>query len=400
MQDLFSGLVQEVAPQVIAFRRELHAHPELSFQEHETARRIRDRLGQIANLQVLPPYIETDVVAVLNADMPGPCILLRADIDALPIQEETGVPYASTRQGVMHACGHDGHAATLLGTAMVLSRVADQLPGKVKFVFQPAEEDGGGGGVLCERGVLDEPKVDAAVALHAWPYEPVGSIAIRPGWVMAASNPFKVSIQGVGSHGAYPHRGIDSIVVAAHIITALQTIVSRTIDPQDAAVVTIGQIHAGTAENIIPARAEMEGTMRYTRLELGEQLRQRLSRIIEHTAQAHGATARVEIIDGYPPMYNDDDLSALITTTGRELLGEANVVTAVPVSMGVEDFAYYAQKVPAAMFRLGVRPVASDSYPSLHNPAFNFNDDALPIGIRMFCEIATRFLRAGGRGTK
>jgi hippurate hydrolase len=189
-------------------------------------------------------------------------------------------------------------------------------------------------------------------------------------------------------------------VVAAHIITALQTIVSRTIDPQDAAVVTIGQIHAGAAENVIPARAEMEGTMRYTRTDLGEQLRQRLCRIIEHTAQAHGATATVEIQNGYPPMYNDDDLSALITTTGRELLGDANVVTAVPVSMGVEDFAYYARKVPAAMFRLGVRPVGAESYPSLHNPGFNFNDDALPFGIRMFCEIAARFLRAGGREIK
>jgi amidohydrolase len=275
---------------------------------------------------------------------------------------------------------------------MVLSRVADRLPGKVKFVFQPAEEDGGGGGVLCERGVLDGPKVDAAIALHAWPFEPVGNVAIRPGWVMAASNPFKITVAGQGSHGAYPHRGIDPIVVSAHIITALQSIVSRTIDPQDPAVVTIGQIHAGAAENVIPAKAEMEGTIRYTRTEPGTQIRERLGRIVEHTAAAHGATATVEIHGGYPPMYNDDRLSALIENTARELLGDTNVVTQVPVSMGVEDFAYYAQKVPAAMFRLGIRPPALQTYPSLHNPLFNFNDDALPVGIRLFCELTRRFL--------
>lgn len=395
MRNPFDAHIKSVVPQAIQFRHELHANPELSFQERETAARIRKALAAISNLEVLPPYIETDVVAVLNRDKPGPCLLLRADIDALPIAEETDVPYRSTRKGVMHACGHDGHAATLLATAMVLSRVADQLPGKVKFVFQPAEEDGGGGGVLCERGVLDSPRVDAAMALHAWPFEPVGSIAVRPGWMMAASSPFRITVDGMGSHGAYPHRGIDPIVVAAHIITALQTIVSRTVDPQDPAVVTIGQIHAGAAENVIPARADMEGTLRYTRTELGEQLRQRLCRIVEHTAQAHGATAGIEIQDGYPPMYNDDDLTRLIETTSRELLGDSNVVTQVPVSMGVEDFAYYARKVPAAMFRLGVRPVGAETYPALHNPAFDFNDDALPVGVRLLCELTLRFLAAG-----
>jgi len=393
MEDLFGSRIEDIAAEMVRFRRELHAHPELSFQEHQTARRIRERLQQIPGLTVLPPYIETDVVAVLNADRPGPCLVLRADIDALPIEEETDVPYQSVSPGVMHACGHDGHAATLTGAALVLASMADRLPGKVKFIFQPAEEDGGGGGVLCERGVLENPKVDAALALHAWPFEPVGSVAIRAGWVMAASNPFRITVQGQGAHGAYPHRGIDPIVVSAHIITGLQSIVARTVDPQDAAVVTIGQLHAGAAENVIPPSAFMEGTLRYTRTELGGQLGERLCRIVEHTAQAHGATASVEVQDGYPPMYNDDRLSELIESTSRDLLGDANVVTNVPTSMGVEDFAYYARKVPAAMFRIGVRPAAAESYPSLHNPKFNFNDDALPIGIRLFCELTWRFLQ-------
>ncbi len=392
MPNMIAEYTASILPEVITLRRELHAHPELSFQERETARRIRGRLSRIDGLTVLPPLIETDVVAMLNADKPGPCLALRADIDALPIEEETGVSYASTSHGVMHACGHDGHTATLLGTAMVLSRMADRLPGKIKFIFQPAEEDGGGGGVLCERGVLDSPKVDAAIALHAWPFEPVGNIAIRSGWVMAASNPFTITVHGQGSHGAYPHRGIDPIVISAHIVTALQSIVSRTVDPQDAAVVTIGQINAGSAENVIPPRAVMQGTLRYTRTELGPRLRERLYHIVEHTALAHNATAQIDIQDGYPPMYNDEKLSDLIESTARELYGDANVVTRLPISMGVEDFAYYAQKVPSAMFRLGVRPAGSDTYPSLHNPGFNFNDDALPVGIRMFCELAARYL--------
>jgi amidohydrolase len=392
MSDLFEPHINDVLPGVAEFRRELHAYPELAFKEHETAARIRAKLAQLPALKVLPPYIETDVVAVLNEDRPGPCIALRADIDALPIEEETGVPYRSTRPGLMHACGHDGHAATLLGAAAVLCRVADQLPGKVKFVFQPAEEDGGGGGVLCERGVLESPKVDAAIALHAWPFEPVGHIAIRSGWVMAASNPFHITVHGQGCHGAYPHRGIDPIAVSAHIITALQTIVSRTVDPQDPAVVTIGCINAGAVENVIPAKATMLGTMRYTRAELGREMRERLARIVEHTALAHGATAELEIQEGYPPMYNDEKLTDLVVQTGRDLLGESAVVTKLPVSMGVEDFAYYARKVPAAMFRLGVRPPGADTYPSLHNPQFNFNDDALAVGIRVFCETTRRFL--------
>lgn len=395
MEDLFTTHIGEVFPEIAEFRRALHAHPELSFQERNTAARIRARLEQVPGLKVLPPLIETDVVAVLNANHPGPCIALRADIDALPIEEETDLPYKSATPGVMHACGHDGHTATLLGTAIVLSRIADRLPGKVKFIFQPAEEDGGGGGVLCERGVLDNPKVDAAVALHAWPFEAVGTIAIRSGWVMAASNPFTITVHGQGSHGAYPHRGIDSIVVSAHIITALQTIVARTVDPLEPAVVTIGQIHAGAAENVIPAKAVMEGTLRYTRTDLGEQLRERLCRIVEHTATAHGATAEVRVQDGYPPMYNDEALTALIERTGRDLLGDANVQTQLPTSMGVEDFSYYAHKVPAAMFRLGMRPPSSDTYPTLHNPRFNFNDDALPVGMRMFCEVTRRFLAGG-----
>ena len=392
MSDPVSKHIANVLDEVTALRRDLHANPELSAKEHNTSGKVRELLATIEGLEVLPPFLGTDVVAVLNGNRRGPCLALRADLDALPISEETGLPYQSTVPGVMHACGHDGHTVVLLGTAMVLARLADSLPGRVVFIFQPDEEDGGGGGRLCERGVLESLKVDAAVALHGWPSRPVGTIVARPGPIMAANNCFEVTVRGVGSHGAYPHRGIDPIVTAAHIVVGLQSIVARTVNPLEAAVVTVGQIAGGTATNVIPSECRFKGTLRYTSPPLGEHLRQRLRRVAEDTARAHGAEAAVEIMGGYPPMVNDPDLTRLIQDAVQALLGQENLVVDEPVSMGVEDFAFYAQRVPAMMFRLGLRPPEQDSYPSLHTPLFDFNDAALPVGIRMFCEIARRFL--------
>ena len=386
--------IEQVLPEVIALRRELHAHPELSRNEHETARLVRRRLAGLANLKVLPPLMETDVVAVLNPDRDGPCLALRADIDALPIQEEASeaqLPYRSQVPGVMHACGHDGHTANLLGTAMVLSQVAGELPGRVAFIFQPDEEDTGGANVLCERGLFDKVRIDAIVGLHAWPQRPVGSVSLRYGPAMASSNVFFITVKGVGAHGAYPHRSVDPIVVAAHIVTALQAIVARSVNPIDAGVVTIGAIQAGTAPNIIPPQCEMKGTIRYLKPEVGQLLRERLTEIVENTAKAHRATALLRIEKGYPPVVNEENMTRLVEQTARDLLGADNVITDEPPSMGVEDFAYYLQHVPGMMFRVGVRPRNLDEYPALHNPRFNFNDDALPVGMRMFCELAARF---------
>ncbi len=393
--DLLVQRINEVLPEITAFRRELHAHPELSRQEYETSRRVRERLARLPHLKVLPPLGETDVVAILNPDRDGPCLALRGDMDALPIQEEAShaaLPYRSQVDGVMHACGHDGHTANLLGTAKVLSGMADQLPGRVVFVFQPDEEATGGAGVLCRRGLFDVTRIDAIVALHAWPQRPVGTISMRYGLAQAASTCFCLTVRGAGSHGAYPHRGIDPIVVAAHTLTALQTIVSRSLDPVDAGVVTVGAIHAGTAQNVIPSECAMKGTLRYLRPEVGALLRERVSEVVENTARAHRATAVVEFEEGYPSLRNDESIARFVERTGRDILGEAGVSCDDPPSMGVEDFAYYTQRVPGMMFRLGVRPQDADTYPPLHNPRFNFNDDALPIGMRMFCELAVRFL--------
>lgn len=394
-QEASAEHIADILPAVIALRHALHAHPELSRQEHGTARLVRETLSRIEGLQVRPPLIETDVVAVLNGDREGRCIALRADLDALPIAEQTGAAYQSTVPGVMHACGHDGHTAILLGTAMVLSRMADRLPGKVVFIFQPDEEGSGGGGLLCERGVLEAPKVEATVALHAWPSQPVGSIATHPGPVMAANTAFFVTVRGRGAHGAYPHRGIDPIVIAAHIVTGLQTIVSRTVNPVEPAVVTVGQITAGSATNVIPPECAMKGTIRFTRGETGEVIRRQVQAIAEHTARAHGGEAEVRFESGYPPTHNDEGLTSLVQEIGRTLLGADRVITDEPVSLGVEDFAYYGQRVPACMFRLGIRPPGVETYPSLHSPHFDFNDEAIPTGIRMFCEITRRFLEQG-----
>lgn len=385
-------LIDSVLPPVAELRRHLHANPELSRAEHDTSRKVRALLEGLPGIEVLPPLMDTDVVALLDGGRGGPCLALRADLDALPIDEETDVAYKSTVPGVMHACGHDGHTAILVGTAMVLSAVRDTLPGRVKFIFQPDEEQGGGGGVLCERGVLEAPKVDAAIALHGWPSTPVGTISIRPGPVMAANTAFHVTVRGRGAHAAYPYRGVDPIVIAAHIITALQSIVSRTVDPLDAAVVTVGHVSAGSATNVIPPECFMKGTLRYLRDEVGEHLRNQVWAIAENTARAHGGEAAVAFESGYPPMTNDAYLAGLIEGVTRDLLGPDQLVTDEPTSMGVEDFAFYAQRVPAAEFRLGLRPKDMEAYPSLHNPRFDFNDEATPTGIRMFCEITRRFL--------
>jgi amidohydrolase len=392
--------IERVLPDVVAFRQDMHAHPELSRQEFETSRKVREKLAELPGIEVLPPLMETDVVAVLNGDAKGPCLAIRADMDALPIEEQTDIPYKSTVPGVMHACGHDGHTSILLGTAMVLSQMADELPGRIKLIFQPDEEDTGGGGVLCERGVLELPKVDAIVALHGWPFEPVGRVAMRIGPVSAASTPIDIIVQGSGTHGAYPHRGVDPIVVAAHIITGLQSIVSRTVDPLDAGVVTIGAIKAGAACNVIPDECRMIGTLRYLRLETGEAMREHVERIVRDTAKAHGAEAKVTFNTGYPPVNNDTRLTGLVSDVGHDVVGKDNVRTDPPPTMGVEDFAYYAQHVPACMFRLGVRPRDTDTCPGLHSPKFNFNDDAISVGIRMFCKIACRFLETNSHSKK
>jgi amidohydrolase len=385
--------IDTVLQRVRRLRHELHAQPELSFDVPDTAQRVFEVLDSIGGLRIRRRLAGHGIIAVLNADRPGPCVGLRAELDALPIEEQTGLPYASINRGRMHACGHDGHLACLLGAAMVLAERAEDLPGKVKFIFQPAEETEGGAQVMCEQGALEEPHVDCLFALHGWPTLPLGLIATAAGPQLASTNPFELRIQGKGCHGAYPHRGIDPIVVSARIIDGLQTIASRQTNPIQPVVVTIGEIRGGSAPNIIPAEVYMQGTIRALDAEVRRQTVERVRQIVTRTAEAFGATAKIDIVHGYPVLVNDSRAAELVVRVAERVVGRELVQTDLPPSMGAEDFAYYAQRTSAAFYRLGLRPPdAGEDYPGLHTPRFDFNDDVLPIGIRMHCELAAAFL--------
>lgn len=385
--------VRDILPSITALRHDLHACPELGYEEHETGRRVLSELEKLPGLRIRAGVAKTGIVATLNADRPGRCIALRADLDALPITEATGLPYASRNPGRMHACGHDGHMSCLVGAATVLSRLAPDLPGKVKFIFQPAEEGGGGGAAMCDAGVLDDPKVDAIFALHGWPDVDLGCVELSAGPTMASTDRWTLTVQGIGAHAAFPHKGVDPIVVASHIVTALQTIVSRTIDPLDSAVVTVAKFHAGTAANIISEKAELEGTMRALNPEVRSKVRTRIEEIATRTAAAFGATAEIAFGRGYPVTMNDPACAKLVAVTAAEVLGSARVSTQARPSMGAEDFSFFAERVPATYWRLGVGQCPSAQRPMLHQPTYNFPDAALETGIRMHCEVAARFLR-------
>jgi amidohydrolase len=386
------AIINEIAPSIVALRHEIHAHPELGFEEHETSRRVLEQIEGLPNLSIRTGVAKTGIVATLNPEKSGPCVALRAELDCLPIQEETGLPYASKVPGKMHACGHDGHTSCLVGAAKVLSRIAEDLPGKVKFIWQPAEEGGGGGAVMCRENVLQSPKVDVIFALHGWPYWDLGVVGVKAGPAMASTNPWSMTIHGRGAHAAYPHKGIDPIVVAAHVITALQCIAARFTDPLDSVVVTVGKVQAGTAANIIPDTAELVGTIRTLNPTTRTMAVALFEQIAGQTAAAFGARADVRVQDGYPVCVNDAKAAQFVEQVARDVLGADKLAEIVSASMGGEDFAYYAQQVPAAFWRLGVRRGDPAKQPTLHQSTYNFPDEAIPLAIRMHCEIAMRFL--------
>lgn len=340
----------------------------------------------------------TGVVAHLPPTDPAragmPAVALRADMDALPIEERTGKAYASGTPGVMHACGHDGHTTILLGAARVLSELEDR-PNPVTFIFQPGEENGGGGEVMCREGVLDGaagggigPAVKRIFGLHGWPSLALGVVATRHGPVMANTDDFVVTVRGVQCHGAYPHLGRDPIVASAHVIQALQTIASRSMNPLESVVVTVGQINAGTANNIIPETCTLIGTIRTLTPELRRVVRDRFFALVQQTALAHGCKAEIDWQDGYPATINNDAMTELFFRVAGETLGAARVEVLAEPSMGGEDFAYYGQLIPSCFFALGLRPHESQRFPSLHQPDFDYNDDATATGVELLVRLA------------
>ncbi|MBS12753.1 MAG: amidohydrolase [Gemmatimonadetes bacterium] len=388
MRDI-APIIDGVVDEITSLRHEIHENPELKYEESGTAERVLKHIRPIEGIEIWTGVAETGVVATLGGERDGPCVALRADMDALPMEETNDVPYRSKVPGKMHACGHDGHTSCLVGAVKVLSEIRDELEGPVKFIFQPAEEGGAGGKRMCEEGVLDDPKVDAIFGFHGWPDFTQGQVGVHPGAFLASSDTFDITIEGTGAHAAFPHFGVDPIVVASHVVTAIQSIVSRNTDPLQSAVVTVADIKAGTAYNIIPQTATLKGTIRALDEMVRQTTHERVRQIAEKTAEAFGARADVTNRFGYPVTFNHQnacDYAQGVVDGIEDLAGQ----DMLPV-MGGEDFSFYSERIPATFLALGVRPLDRDTYPNLHQSDYDFADGAIPHGIRLHTEIARQF---------
>jgi amidohydrolase len=384
-------LTADLESALVAWRRDFHQHPELGFQEHRTARRIQEILAGWPALEVQPGVAGTGIVALLRGGKPGPCLLVRADMDGLPIHELNDHPYRSVHDGVMHACGHDAHMAMQLGAIQALVARREELHGTVKFVFQPAEEGPGGAKPMIEAGVLDSPRVDAAIGFHIWNSLPVGTVGITEGPVMANTAEFQIDIEGKGGHGAAPHLSVDSVVVAAHMITAMQSIVARSVDPLERAVVTVGKVAAGDRHNIIAHTARLNGTARSFDPEVGRLIPERVAAIAEHTCKAFGARCHLHYEDIYPATVNDPGMCRRVWASATKALGADRVVVARP-SMGGEDMSFFLQAVPGCFFFVGsANPEKGIDVPH-HHPAFQIDEDALAVGTRVIVQAVLDYL--------
>ncbi len=364
---------EDLAEPIIGWRREFHQFPELAFEENITSTRVAQILGEVEGVEVIKGFgASTSVVGILRGDLPGPALVLRADMDALALDEETGLPYSSCMPGIMHACGHDSHMASLLGSAFLLSRRRHLLRRKVIFLFQPAEEGKGGARTLVENGFISHFQVGQVVALHFWPLFPYGHFYSRPGTITSLSDRFHIELMGVGAHAASPHLGVDPIMIAAHVLLGIQHIISRERDPRESAVITVGQIEAGDAYNIIPERVDMRGTLRAFTAETRDFLHQRLESVVEGVCRTFNARSNMEYIKNYPRIWNDEELTGEIFERARLFFGEDAVhVLDLPLLAG-EDFAFYSLEVPSTFFLIG-----TGSEYGLHHPKYDVPEDLL-----------------------
>ena len=398
--------------EVIAWRRDIHEHPELSNREFRTSELVADHLRALG-MEVVSEIAHTGVVGILRGGLPGPVVALRADMDALPVVEQTGLPFASTVRstyngldvGVMHACGHDNHVAILMGAASVLASMRDQLPGTVKFIFQPAEEgapkgEKGGAGLMVAEGVLKNPDVDAVFGLHIAQSDAVGEASYRARGAMASAQRFEIVVNGSQTHGAMPWAGVDPVVVGAHIVTALQVVVARQVDITKApAVVTVGTFHAGVRNNIVPAEAVLTGTIRTFDPDMRLDIHQHIRQIATSIAQSMGATAQVEIDPGVPVTYNDPVLTEMMLPSLRKVYGDEGVRQAALIT-GAEDFAFYQEEVPGFFFFIGGRAVdvpVTQAVPN-HSPFFNADEDSLVYGVKVMSQLAYDYLTLQATG--
>jgi amidohydrolase len=380
-----------LAEDLVALRRDFHRHPELGFCEVRTAERVVALLSEIPGLEVQTGVAETGVVALLRGGKPGKTLLVRADMDGLPIQELRDVPYKSTIPNVMHACGHDAHMAMQLGAIRLLAERRDELAGNVKFVFQPAEEGPGGAKPMIEAGVMQNPRVDAAIGYHIWNWLRVGQIGVTEGPCMAHTDTFEIHIQGKGGHGSAPHLSVDSVVVAAHVVTGLQSIVARNVDPMEQAVVTVGTVKAGDRHNIIAHSATMTGTARSFSPEMAKLIPERVKAISEHMCRAFGAQCHLEYRNTYPATVNDPEMCRRVWASAEKVVGPGQVVAATP-SMGGEDMSFFLNEVPGCYFFIGsANPDKGIDVPH-HHPEFDIDEDALAIGTQVIAQAVLDYL--------
>ena len=406
LADRLPALAASKAPAAIEVRHHLHQNPELSNREVETGKRVAEELRKLG-LEVRTGVAHHGVVAVLRGGRPGPVVAVRADMDALPVTEQTDFPFESTARavyqgkevGVAHACGHDIHTSVQLGVAAMLAEVRAELPGTVIFVFQPAEEgvppgEKGGAPMMLEEGVFGDLQPAAMFALHTEPTLDAGQAELAPGPVMAAADRFHVTIRGKQSHGAYPHLGVDPVVTAAQAILALQTIRSRNVDPLAPSVVTVGIVRGGERFNIIPDEVYLEGTVRTYGGDVQDQIERRIREVLDGVTQAAGASHTFEYVRVTPATVNHAELTARVASSLVAALGAGNVRTATP-TMGAEDFAFFAQRVPSVYFDLGIRQPGGRSG-GLHTPDFRAVDESVPAGMRAMSRVVVDFLAAGG----
>jgi amidohydrolase len=398
MSDELRRIIDTDVPELVSIRRDLHAHPELAYQEQRTSEVVQRELGRAGVEFRAGLGGGTGVLAHIGGG-PGrdaTAVGLRADMDALPIREESTLPYRSSCDGVMHACGHDGHTAILLGAARALATVARSrrggLPRPVTFVFQPAEEGGAGAQRMIADGCMDGsrlgPPVEQMFGLHGWPRIPLGTVATRTGPMLAAADTFELIIGGLGSHAAWPHVGRDPIVAGSAVVTALQTIRSRNVGPLEPLVVSVTRFEAGTTHNVLPGEARLQGTVRTLSSPTRELVERRIGEIASGVAAAHGCRATLRYTRGYPPTVNHPDAVAIFREVASRAIGPDRVAELPEPVMGAEDFAYYGERVPACFFVLGLVPPGVAEVPELHQPTFDFNDQAIPLGVELLCRLA------------
>ncbi len=386
----FRAEAEALREQIVAWRRDFHRHPELAFQEHRSAGIVAERLREWG-YEVETGVAETGVVALLAGDQPGSTVMVRVDMDALPITEANKIDYASLTEGVMHACGHDGHMAIGLGVAQLMTRHRDTISGTLKLIFQPAEEGGNGAEVMVEENVLENPRPDVALMTHVWNQRPVGTIDVTPGPVMAAADKWTCTVYGEGGHGAMPHQAADPIVAASHIVTTLQSIVSRDVSPLEAAVVSVGSIRGGEAFNVIPDRVEMSGTIRTYSPEVQETVIRRMHEIVDRVAEGCGMRAELTIEHLTPALVNDPEMTEVVHAAAEVIVGPEKVSSGEQ-TMGSEDAAYFTAQVPGCYFFIGSANAERGLDAPHHNPQFDFDEDALPLGVAVMMESVMHYL--------